>query len=312
VKKHFVNVFRENVFCETAFRENDSVSAYRVTTMPRLDGQIALVTGASRGLGKGIALALGESGATVYVTGRTTIEGRGPENLSGTIHATAAEISALGGRGVALPCDHTDDAQTLSVFDRIAAQSGRLDILVNAVWGGYDNMMEAGEFTWTQPFWNQPSWRWDAMFAGGVRASYIASAAAARMMVAQKSGLIVNLSFWASRKHIANVAYGAAKAATDKITRDMAEELRPHNVAVVSLYPGLVRTERVMRFAEFLDMSNSESPQFSGRAIAALASDPEVLKKSGEALIAAQLALEYGFTDIDGKQPKPLALESAQ
>jgi NAD(P)-dependent dehydrogenase (short-subunit alcohol dehydrogenase family) len=131
------------------------------------------------------------------------------------------------------------------------------------------------------------------------------------MMVAQKSGLIVNISFWAAQKHMANVIYGASKAATDKLAKDMAHELREYNVAAVSLYPGLVRTEEVMRNAEYFDMSNSESPQFIGRAVAGLAADPNVMQKSGQVLVAAQLALEYGFTDIDGKQPRPVTLEEA-
>ena len=170
-------------------------------------------------------------------------------------------------------------------------------------------MLENGEFTWMRPFWQQPLWRWDAMFAAGVRAYYVASAHAARLMVEQRSGLIVNISFWAAQKYLSNVAYGVSKAATDKLTSDMAHELRDHNVAVVSLYPGLVRTEKVMEAAAFLDLSNSESPQFIGRAVATLASDPNMMQHSGRVLVAAALAQEYGFTDIDGKQPRPLTLQ---
>jgi NAD(P)-dependent dehydrogenase (short-subunit alcohol dehydrogenase family) len=170
-------------------------------------------------------------------------------------------------------------------------------------------MMEAGEFTWSRPFWQQPRWRWDAMFQAGVRAHYVASQFAAEMMVKNQSGLIVNLSFWSAQKHLGNVAYGVAKAATDKLTADMAHELQNHNVAVVSLYPGLVRTEKVMEAAAWLDLSNSESPQFIGRVIAALAADPEIMRRSGQVLVAAALAAEYGISDIDGKQPRPLTLE---
>jgi len=141
-----------------------------------------------------------------------------------------------------------------------------------------------------------------------VRAHYVASTHAAQMMVAKRSGLIVNISFWAAQKHVGNVAYGVSKAATDKLTADTAHELREHNVAVVSLYPGLVRTEKVMAAAGFLDLSNSESPQFIGRTVAALAADANVLEKSGRVLVAAALAREYGFTDIDGQQPRPLTL----
>jgi NAD(P)-dependent dehydrogenase (short-subunit alcohol dehydrogenase family) len=169
-------------------------------------------------------------------------------------------------------------------------------------------MVEDGAFTWGKPFWEQPLWRWDAMFSAGVRAHYHASQLAARAMVANRRGLIVNISTWAARKHIANVAYGVSKAATDKMTADMAFELRPHGVAVVSLYPGLVRTEKVMEAAAWLDLSNSESPEFTGRAVAALAGDPDVLRHTGAALVAASVAMDYGFTDIDGKSPRPLTL----
>ena len=146
------------------------------------------------------------------------------------------------------------------------------------------------------------------MFSAGVRAHYQASQLAAPTMIARRRGLIVNISFWAAQKHIGNVAYGVSKAATDKLTTDMAAELAPHGVAVVSLYPGLVRTEKVMEASAWLDMSNSESPQFIGRAIAALADDPDVLRHTGKVLIAASVAQEYDFTDIDGKAPRPLSI----
>jgi dehydrogenase/reductase SDR family member 1 len=260
--------------------------------MTSLQEKVALVTGASYGVGKGVALGLAEAGATVYATGRTIKE----ENFDAN------------GRVIPVPCDHTHDSEVDSVFRRIGTERGRLDVLVNSAWGGYENMVENGEFTWMLPFWKQPIWRWDAMFAAGVRAAYVASAYAARMMVEQKSGLIVNISFWAAQKHIGNAAYGVSKAATDKMTADMAHELREHNVAVVSVYPGLVRTEKVMQAAAFLDMSNSESPQFIGRAVATLAADTNIMQKSGQMLVAAALAEEYGYTDVDGKQPRPLTL----
>lgn len=279
--------------------------------MKSLAEKVAVVTGGSRGVGKGIALGLGEAGATVYVTGRTTQEGTDVENLGGTVFGTAEEVTALGGKGIAVVCDHSDDAQTEKLFQQVKEESRHLDILVNNAWGGYERMEHDGEFTWLKPFWEQPFWRWDAMFDGGVRAAYVASAFAARMMVEQQSGLIVNISFWAAQKYMANVGYGAAKAAVDKMTADMAHEAEKFNIAVISLYPGLVRTESVMRAAEYFDMSNSESPQFTGRVIAALAADPNVMKKSGKVLVVAQEALEYGIRDIDGKQPKPVTLEEA-
>jgi NAD(P)-dependent dehydrogenase (short-subunit alcohol dehydrogenase family) len=277
--------------------------------MKKLGGKVALVTGASRGVGKGVALGLGEEGATVYVTGRTIEKSLEESDLPGTIGETAEEVTSLGGHGIAVRCDHRNDEDVEQVFQRIASEQSGLDILVNNVWGGYENMVENGQFTWMQPFWNQPLWRWDAMFGAGVRAHYAASVFAARNMIARRSGLIVNISFWPAQKYVGNVPYGVSKAATDKMTADMASELRDHNVAVVSLYPGLVRTESVMRAAAFLDLSNSESPQFIGRAVAALAADSNVLQKSGQVLVAAALAEEYGFTDLDGKQPHPLTIK---
>ncbi len=262
---------------------------------------VAWVTGASRGVGRGIAEALGESGFDVWLSGRD----------EAALAETAARVEALGGRATPLRCDHRDDARVDALFGSLLERHGRLDVLVNNAWGGYERMVEGGEFTWQRPFWEQPLWRWDAMLAAGVRAAYAASRLAARAMVARRSGLIANLSYRAARKYLANVAYGVAKAATDRMTADMARELRPHGVAVVSLYPGLVRTEKVLESAAFLDLSNSESPRFVGRAVAALARDPEVMRRSGVVVVVAELAREFGFTDLDGRRPRPLTLEEA-
>ena len=276
--------------------------------MKPLAGKIALVTGASRGVGKGIALGLGEAGATVYVTGRTTIEGQAAVDLPGTIHRTAQELTELGGTGIAVRCDHTDDEQVRALFDRIRSEQARLDILVNSVWGGYEHYNNGTEFWNETGFWSVPLSRWDRSFRAGVRAHYVASALAAPIMIAHQSGLIVNISFFAAQRDDKGVSYGVAKAADDRMAACMAHDLRAHNVAAVSLYPGLVRTESVLKAAEFFDLSNSESPQFIGRAVAALAADPDVMKKSGQILVAAALAQEYGFTDVDGKQPRPLTV----
>ena len=255
-----------------------------------LTGKVAVVTGGSRGVGKGIASELSRHGATVIVTGRTE------EDLARVEGATG------------IHCDHRDEAEVAAVFQQIVREHGGIDILVNNVWGGYERMVDNGEFTWGKPFWEQPLWRWDSMFAAGVRPAYHASQLAAPGMIARGRGLIVNVSFWSAQKRIGNVAYGVAKAATDKMTADMAVELERHGVAVVSLYPGLVRTEKVMEAAAWLDMSNSESPEFIGRAVAALAADADVLRHTGKVLVAAAVARDYGFTDVDGKSPRPLTL----
>jgi dehydrogenase/reductase SDR family protein 1 len=255
--------------------------------MSRLDGKVAVVTGGTYGVGRGIASVLDAEGARVFVTGRSIGE-QGP------------------GKGIR--CDHSVDAQVAEAFERIYQEAGRIDILVNNVWGGYEGMVEDGVFTWGKPFWEQGLWRWDAMFSAGVRAHYQASQLAARSMVANRSGLIVNISFWAAQKYIGNVAYGVSKAATDKMTFDMAQELRAFGVAAVSLYPGLVRTEKVMEASAWLDLSNSESLEYVGRAVAALAGDGDVMRHSGSVLVAAALGELYGFVDIDGKAPRALGL----
>jgi dehydrogenase/reductase SDR family member 1 len=270
--------------------------------------RVALVTGASRGVGKGIALGLGEAGATVYMTGRTVQPGSSPGSLGGTLPESAAAVTQAGGKGIAVACDHTDDDQVRALFERIQAEQGRLDILVNNVWGGYEHFYDGTHFWEEQGFWTVPLSRWDKSFAAGVRAHYVASVLAAPMMIAQGAGLIVNISFFAAQRNDRGVIYGVAKSADDRMAACMAHELQPHNVAAVSLYPGLVRTESVLAQAQFFDMSNCESPEFIGRAVAALAADPRIMDKTGQVLIAAQVALDYGFTDIDGNQPRPVTM----
>jgi dehydrogenase/reductase SDR family protein 1 len=260
----------------------------------KLVGAIAVVTGASRGVGKGIALGLGEAGATVYVTGRTVEAGA----LPGTIGETAAAVTALGGHGIAVACDHDDDAQTQALFARVQREAGRLDVLVNNAFAVPDGKLVA-------PFWELPIAQWDVMHRVGLRSHYVASVAAAPIFVAQRRGTIVNVSSFGAKIYAVNVAYGVGKAGVDRMSRDMARELRPHGVCVVSLWPGIVRTERLLAEPDRLgfDPTNGESPQLSGRAVAAIAADEDRMKKSGQALVVAELALEYGFTDIDGSQP---------
>jgi dehydrogenase/reductase SDR family member 1 len=275
--------------------------------MSVLNGKVAVVTGSSRGVGKGVALGLGEAGATVYITGRTVEEGK--SDLPGTIQQTADDVTKLGGKGIPVRCDHRNDHEVEALFQGIAREQGHIDILVNNVWGGYENLFENGEYTWELPFWEQPLWRWEAMFQSGVRAHFVTSRYAAPLMINHRSGLIVNISYFAAQKHISNILYGASKAATDKLTADMAHELRVYHVAVVSLYPGLVKTERVMQAQQFHQLGNSESPQFIGRAVTALAADPQIMQKTGQVLIAAGIARTYGFADIDARQPRPLTLD---
>ena len=253
----------------------------------------ALVTGASRGVGRGVATALSEPGFKVFATGRTIDQANLP--------AAVARIR----------CDHLRDEETSAAFQRVAEEAGSLDVLVNSAWGGYERMLENGKFTWGLPFWEQPDHRWPSMLDAGVRAAFVASSHAARLMVPQRRGLIVNISHWAAQKYIGNAIYGVAKAATDKMTADMAHELRPYAVAVVSLYPGLVRTELVMQAAAAFDLSNSESAEFSGRVIAALANRSGLMDRTGKVLVAAAVARELGVVDIDGRSPAPLTLETA-
>jgi dehydrogenase/reductase SDR family protein 1 len=252
----------------------------------------AMVTGASRGIGRGVAIALADAGYAVFATGRNIERA----DLPGSIRR--------------IPCDHTDDGQTERAFATVAAAGGGLDVLVNAAWGGYERMVEDGAFTWPGPFWEQPLHRWSGMIDNGLRAAFVASAQAARLMIPRAAGLIVNLSFWAAQKPLGNVIYGIAQAATDKMSADMAHELAPHGVSVVSLYPGLVRTERVLEAAAqgAFALTNSESPEFIGRVIAALAASPMSKRCSGQALVAAAVAEVLGVTDIDGGQPRPLTI----
>jgi Short-chain dehydrogenases of various substrate specificities len=270
---------------------------------------VVLVTGASRGIGRGVALALLEAGASVHVTARTRTEAEAAAHpqQAGSLESLEDEARTLPGTLTIHQCDHADDRQSQAVVAAIIEQHEGIDILVNNAWPGYENMVEDDEFTWARPFWEQPMWRWNAMIDVGLRSAFVAARAAAPAMVARRGGLIVNISFWAAEFFEGNAIYGVAKAGANKLAADFAHDLRPHGVSAVSLYPGLVRTEAVLRAAEHFDLSNSESPRFIGRVIEGLWRDPRLLDKSGRVHVAAALAMEYGIADVDGKRPRPLS-----
>jgi dehydrogenase/reductase SDR family member 1 len=258
--------------------------------MISLKNKIALVTGGTKNVGKGIALALGEAGATVYVTGRSITE----KDVKG--------ITTAGGKGIAVVCNHANDDEAKAVFELINNNEGKLDILVNNAWGGYNrlrNRKSYPDFKWKAFFWEHPLGLWEEMLNVGVRSNYVSSFYATDLMLRQGSGLIVNISFYASKKYYGNVIYGVAKAAVDKMTQDMSEELKKHKVACVSLYPGYIDDKKKT------PNPKKETSIFVGRAIAALANDKSIMKKTGQILVAAELSREYGFTDIDGIQPEP-------
>lgn len=266
--------------------------------MNSLENKIAVVTGASRGIGKGIAISLGAAGATVYVTGRTGQGHPASVPLTGTIEETAAEVTAAGGKGIAVRCDHQKIEETEALFEQVKQQQGRLDILVNSAWAGYEGLHDGSDFPIEQPFWARRLSYWDDNLFG-LRSAYIASALAARIMVEQNKGLIATVSH--KINNFGNPAYHIAKTGSDRLSAEMAPSLQPYQVTAVSLYPGLVRTEGILKYADYMDLSNSESPQYIGRAVAALAADSDVIRKTGQSLWVSDLAIEYGFTDLDGR-----------
>ena len=263
--------------------------------MADLKGKVAIVTGASRGVGRGIAQGLGEAGCTVYVTGRTSSAAEPP--ALGSIEATATEVDALGGTGIPVQVDHGDDAAIAALFARVAAEQGRLDVLVNSVFRNPDPPVFGGGF------WTHPVSIWDDMVGIGCRAHYVAAVHAAPMMIAQGSGLIANISSGGGGRYLFSVAHGAGKAAVDRMARHMAEELRPYGVAAVSLWPGVVKTESLLAGVDDgraqIDLSDAKSPRFTGRAVAALARDPDVMEQTGLVHEVADLAKVYRFRDLE-------------
>lgn len=290
-----------------------------------LAGRIAVVTGASRGAGRGIAVELGAAGATVYVSARSTRAepARGYERLlalqqglqlPGSIEQTAEEVSAAGGQGIPVRCDHGDEAQVLALFERVRREQGRLDLLVNNAWGGHESF----DGVFERPFWEHPLAHWDTMMDRGVRHHLLAARAAAPIFVAQQRGLIVGTTFWDRGGYLrGNLFYDLAKAALVRLAFGFAQELKPHGVASLALSPGWMRTEFVLaayktdeaHWHEVPALTRTESPRYLGRAVAALAADPAVLERSGAVLSVAELARHYGFGDIDGGQPPAFQLD---
>jgi NAD(P)-dependent dehydrogenase (short-subunit alcohol dehydrogenase family) len=269
--------------------------------MASLSGKVAVVTGASRGIGKGIALALASEGATVYVTGRTVAPGSHP--LPGTVGETAAEADRRGGRGIAVRVDHGQDDQVAALFEQVAREQGRLDVLVNNAFSLPEDLTDPGGF-WEKPLSNLE------MFQVGVRSNFVAAWHAARIMVPQRSGLIVAISGYTGVTYTYGVVFGTCKSAVDRMARDMAIELKPHNVTSLSMWQGLTLTERAernlslipdLKLAAATRPKDAATPEFPGRVIAALARDPDVVRHSGGTFITAELAQAYGVKDVDGK-----------
>ncbi|HEY6624928.1 MAG TPA: SDR family NAD(P)-dependent oxidoreductase [Acidimicrobiales bacterium] len=271
-----------------------------------LEGRVALVTGASKNIGKGIAIQVAASGAATYLTARSLEDT--PGRLA-SLERTVAEAEAAGGRAIAIACDHGDDEQVDSVFRRIVDEQGRLDLVVNVASPDFSTMVGV-------PFWELPFDDITRCLQIGPRSDYVTTALAARVMLPQGSGLIVNVSSHGAEGYLLSVPYGVGKAAIDKITRDTALELKPHGVAVVSLWPGLVLTEGLLSQAVVnadgttqlhgLDLAFGETPAFNGKAVVALASDRQILERTGGSYWSSRLAREYGFAEDDGSLPPEL------
>lgn len=256
---------------------------------------IAVVTGASRGLGRGIARALGSKGMTVYLTGRD----------ADALRDAAAEVAQAGGTGIAVTCDHGDDRQVADLFARITRESGRLDLLVNNA-----AAVHAQELARPGPFWEKDL-RLVDMIDIGLRSDYVAAYHAAPLMIASGRSLIVTISFYGAVSYFHGPAYGAAKAGTDKMVHDMAIDFAETPVSIVSLWPGYILTDMlkaIPRAAFPPEMQamlpDFETPEFTGLVAAALLADPDLKSHSGKTLIGAELGRRYGIADLDGKVPR--------
>jgi NAD(P)-dependent dehydrogenase (short-subunit alcohol dehydrogenase family) len=293
--------------------------------MSHLKNKIALVTGATRGLGKGIAIGLGEAGATVYITGRSWDASEAKDDVSGSLLETKLAVEKAGGVCIPVQVDHKDDDQVESLFNKIEQeQKGQLDILVNNAFSGVKVLRDSNG----QPFWENKTYLWDAVNNVGLRSHYITSMFAARMMTKRCQGLICTISSWGGISYIFGAAYGAGKASCDRLAADMAVELQPYNVASVSIWPGIVGTEHISHFADEMlaqdtteahnnimsdqrklalrDHFNWETPLLTGRVIAALAAESNVMKKTGKVQIVAELAQKYRLVEQNNQLPLSL------
>jgi NAD(P)-dependent dehydrogenase (short-subunit alcohol dehydrogenase family) len=264
-------------------------------------------------VGRGIAHELGIAGATVFVTGRSR-RGDTTDGLPGTVDRTARLVTEAGGRGVAIVCDHTKDTDVRALAERIDRDAGRLDIVVNNVWGGYEQY-DARLFE--LPVWDQPLWRWDKMFASGVRAHYTTSRATLPLLLRSDRPLLINISAGDRGRFLGDVQYDVAKAAIDRLAFALARRHRDDGLTALTLHPGFTRTERVESEFEAADMDDADrvaaydtmhSPRFVGRAVVALATDPAVAERSGGAFRVGDLGIDLEFTDIDGSQPEPFEI----
>ena len=293
--------------------------------MGSLAGRIAVVTGASRGGGRGVALELGAAGATVYVTGRSRRGAPAPgydqllaragwSAMPGTIDDTVDEIRAAGGDAIAVTCDHGDPAQVRALLAQVERDHGQLDLLVNNAWGGHESFSVE---TLDAPFWDQPLAHWTSMFDHGVRNHVVTCQAAAPIFLRQRRGLIVTTTFWDRDRYLkGNLFYDLAKATMNRLAFAVAEELRPHGVTSLALAPGWMRTELVLAghqadettWRERPALARTESVRYLGRAVVALAGDPEVHAHTGTVQTVGALASRYGFTDVDGRLIPPFEM----
>lgn len=265
-------------------------------------GKIAVVTGASRGAGRGIAYELGQAGATVYVTGRSTQNGT-TDNRPETIEETAAGVTARGGHGIAVRCDHTDPDDVARLFQQIQAQHGRIDLLVNSVFGGSEASLPPGQ---GKRFWERPPEHWDAMMVAGPKAYLLTTRAAVPLLEQSPAALIINLTSFSPNQAAGNLYYDLAMQSINRMTFVMGQELRESHIAVIALCPGFMRTERVVDAGFSSDAT--ETTVYVGRSVVALLNDSTVMHRTGQALFVSDLACDYGFTDQDGTQPASFQL----